>query len=232
MIVDFYRELGFLPHALVNYLLLLGWSLDDRTEFFSPNEMREHFSLERVNNAPASFDPQKLTAFQAHYMQSLPIKQKVAMVLPFLQKSGCIATPPPCNVSDRIRQVVSAAGDRLVVAGDILNYREFFTDDSDLAYESKAFEKRLVSAPESVNLLREFQGRLAEAPAFEAAELELLLKTFVSEKEIKIGQIVHALRVAVTGKAVGFGVFETLEILGQSACLARIDRALAKVTSH
>ena len=86
VIVDFYREVGFLPDAIINYLLLLGWSLDDRTEFFTRAEMIDHFSLERVNKSPASFDPQKLMAFQAHYMQQLPHKQKVARVLPYLQR--------------------------------------------------------------------------------------------------------------------------------------------------
>ena len=69
VIVDFYEQVGYLPDAVVNYLLLLGWSLDDKTEFMTREQMIENFSLERVNPAPASFDPTKLLAFQAHYMQ-------------------------------------------------------------------------------------------------------------------------------------------------------------------
>ncbi len=80
VIVDFYEQIGFLPDAVVNYLLLLGWSLDDKTEEFTREEMIEQFSLERVNKAPASFDPQKLLSFQERYMQQLPMKQKVARV--------------------------------------------------------------------------------------------------------------------------------------------------------
>src|SRR5262245_62905335 len=78
VIVDFYEQIGFLPDAILNYLLLLGWSLDDKTEEFSREEMIKLFSLERVNKAPASFDPQKLFAFQDRAMQKLPLKQKVA----------------------------------------------------------------------------------------------------------------------------------------------------------
>ena len=84
MIVDFYEQVGYLPDAIINYLLLLGWSLDDKTEFFTREEMIENFSLERVNKAPASFDPKKLWAFQDHYMQQLPLKQKVAKMLAVL----------------------------------------------------------------------------------------------------------------------------------------------------
>ena len=90
VIVDFYREVGYLPDAIINYLMLLGWSLDDKTEDFSRDEMIKHFTLERVTKAPASFDPKKLWAFQDRYMQRLPLKQKVAKMLPFLQKAGLV----------------------------------------------------------------------------------------------------------------------------------------------
>ena len=84
VIVDFYEQVGYLPDALLNYLLLLGWSLDDKTEEFSPEEMLRHFSLERVNKAPASFDLEKLMSFESRAMQQLPIKQRVAKAVPFL----------------------------------------------------------------------------------------------------------------------------------------------------
>ncbi len=76
VIVDFYEQVGYLPEAIINYLVLLGWSLDDKTEFISRQTMIDSFSLERVTKAPASFDPKKLWAFQDHYMQELPLKQK------------------------------------------------------------------------------------------------------------------------------------------------------------
>src|SRR5205807_9993369 len=72
VIIDFYEQVGYLPDALVNYLLLLGWSLDDKTEFFTRQQMINLFTLERVNKAAASFDPKKLFAFQERYMQQLP----------------------------------------------------------------------------------------------------------------------------------------------------------------
>src|SRR5204863_9971629 len=85
VIVDFYEQVGYLPDAIINYLVLLGWSLDDKAEDFTRQQMIELFSLERVNKAPASFDPKKLYAFQDHYMQELPIDQKIAMVTPYLE---------------------------------------------------------------------------------------------------------------------------------------------------
>jgi glutamyl-tRNA synthetase len=228
VIVDFYREIGFLPHAMLNYLLLLGWSLDDRTEYFSLEEMTSQFSLERVNKAPASFDPAKLLAFEAHYMQGVPLKQKVAMVLPYLQQANLVSTPPPCSVSDRLKLVLAAAGDRIVVAGDILDYAEFFQADDQLVYDEAAFDKRIRNADDAVELLQEFAAALSSCDDFTASQLEGQLKGFVEERDIKIGQIIHALRVAVTGKAVGFGMFETLEILGRESSVRRLERAVTQ----
>lgn len=229
VIVDFYREIGYLPDSLINYLLLLGWSLDDKTEEFTREEMIRHFSFQRVNKAPASFDPQKLAAFQARHMLAVPVKQKVAMVLPFLQKAGFVSSPPPCDVGPKLTQIVQAAGDRIKVAGDILEFPEFFVADDELAFDDKAFEKRLRKPPDAAELLSQFKNHLAATEPFDAAHLETTLKSFVESAGINIGQIIHALRVAVTGKAVGLGMFETLAILGRESSLARIERALSRI---
>ena len=227
VIVDFYEQIGFLPDALLNYLLLLGWSLDDQTEEFSREAMLRHFSLERVNKAPASFDPQKLWAFQDRAMQRLPMKQKVAKTLPFLQRAGWVSDPPPCDAGPYLTQILAAAGDRIKVAGDVLDYADFYIADDRLVYDEKTLDKRLRKAEGATELLTEFRGQLATVEPFAAEELERLLKVFVEAKGVKLGDLVHALRVAVTGKAVGFGLFETLAILGRERCLARIDRALS-----
>ena len=190
--------------------------------------MIANFSLERVNSSPASFDPQKLLAFQAYEMQQLPLDQKVALMLPFVERAGWVETPATAPQVARLQQIVEAAGDRLVIAGDILRYAEFFCEDAELVYDEGVIEKRLRKPADSAVLLGEFRQRLAAAPVFAAAELEQLLKDFVAEKHITLGHIIHALRVAVTGKGVGFGMFETLEILGKDATLARIDHALAR----
>ena len=229
VIVDFYEEVGFLADAVVNYLVLLGWSLDDKTEDFSREEMIEKFSLERVNKAAASFDPPKLLSFQERYMQKLEMKKKVAKCVPFLQKAGLIADPPDCNTAPRLTQILTAADDRVKVAGDILDFDTFFQSDEELQFDEKAFEKRIRKPEEAATLLKEFRDLLATANEFDAASLEKLLKDWVASKGIKIGQIIHALRVATTGTAVGFGVFDSLAILGKESCLARMDRALALI---
>ena len=223
VLVDFYRDIGFLPHALVNYLLLLGWSLDDHSEQFTIDQMIQEFSLERVVKSPASFDPAKLRAFQQREMDALPAKQKVALVLPFLQRAGLVDEPPACETGPYLGSIVAAAADRIAVAGDILEFDDFFAADDELQYDEKAIEKRLNKPTDARELLGQFRQRLEELESFTAEEIEVAMRQFVEEKERKIGELIHPLRIAVTGKAVGFGLFETLAILGQQRCLQRID---------
>ncbi len=227
VIVDFYREVGYLPEALINYLALLGWSLDDKTEDFSRAELIEAFSLERVNKAPASFDPARLSAFQARHMQALPTEEKVQRVLPFLEKAGLVEEPDADETRSKVARIVAAADDRIKTAGDILDYDYFFGADDQLAYDEKAFTKR-IRKPAAWDLLAKFKDRLTATEPFDAESLDVMMHAFVESEEIKIGQIIHAARVAVTGKAVGFGLFDTLAILGKETCVARIDRALGE----
>jgi glutamyl-tRNA synthetase len=227
VIVDFYEQVGYLPEAILNYLMLLGWSLDDKTEFLSRDEMIANFSLERVTKAPASFDPKKLWAFEDHYMQALPIKQKVARMLPYLQQAGLVPTPAPCEVGPKLSRIVEAAGDRLKVLGDILAYSEFFFRE-EVEFDEAAFDKQLRRAGAAA-LLARFKDRLATVEPFEPQPLEAALQAFLTDEGIKPGDIIHAVRVAVTGKSVGPGLYDCLAILGKPACLERIDRALARV---
>jgi glutamyl-tRNA synthetase len=227
VIVDFYEQVGYLPDAIVNYLALLGWSLDDRTEFFTRQAMIDNFSLERVNKAPASFDPKKLWSFQDHYMQELSIDERLRMTLPYLERAGVIVASASDADRARLRQVIQAAGDRIKVAGDILDFEDFFLPDDRLKYDEAAFEKQLRDDEAAARLAR-FRDRLAAAEAFDPPALEALLQKFVADEGIGVGRIIHAIRVAVTGKAVGFGLFETLSILGRDASTTRIDQATAR----
>ena len=225
VMVDFYRQVGFLPHALINYFLLLGWSLDGSTEFFTRDEMLAHFSLERINHAPASFDPAKLIAFQEHYMRQEPLERRVEHVLPFAQLAGWMPATPDEPQRQKLSQIVDAAGDRLVIGGDITSFDEFFQEDQSLTYDGKALSKRL-GTEEARERLRAVRDVLAGADCFDAAVLEQLIRQYIANAGIKMGDVIHAVRIAVTGKAIGAGMFETLAILGRESTLRRIDHTL------
>ncbi len=115
------------------------------------------------------------------------------------------------------------------MAGDILDYDDFFVADAQLTFDEATIEKRLRKAPGASQLLAKLRADLVDVEPFSAEHLERWMHEWVAKQGVKIGDIVHAVRVAVTGKAVGFGLFDTLVILGRERCLARIDRALALV---
>lgn len=224
VVVDFYKVVGFLPEAIVNYLALLGWSLDDRTEFFTREQLVQAFSLDRVNKAPASFDPKKLMAFQQRHMKDLPLDEKVNMVIPYLQRAGWISGEMTGPMRQRIAAVVTAAGERLRVAGEILNYPEFFLGDEEITYDPKDVQKRLQGS-EVGPRLDALVSFLETVESFTAEHLEAAIHRFVETQGIALGDVIHPLRVAVTGRSVGLGLFETLAILGRETVCRRLRLA-------
>ena len=137
-----------------------------------------------------------------------------------------LATDPAMRVY--VGHVIGAMGERLTLFSDVLNFDEFFLPDDRLPYDEKAFEKRL-RAPGAADRLREFREQLAAAEPFEPERLEELMKSFAESEGLKLGDIIHPVRVAVTGKATGIGMFDALALLGRQRVLRRIDRALERV---
>jgi glutamyl-tRNA synthetase len=227
VLVEFYRESGFLPEAVVNYLLLLGWSLDDRTEMFSREEMVRLFSLERVVRHEAGFDPDKLLAFQARYMNDLDPARKAELCMSFLLRAGVVAERSRA-VEERLAAVLRAAGDRIVIGGDILQFDGFFGTADQLQYDEESFEKRIRKDSRAGERLAEYRKFLAPATEWTPAALESGFKNWCAEAGLKPGDLIAALRIALTGQTQGFGLYDAMAILGRDECLARLDRALAR----
>ena len=229
VMVEYYERLGYLPAGILNALSRLGWSLDGSTEFMSIEDVIQNFTLERIVKAPAGFDPEKLQSFQQHWMNQLSLEDKVSGCLPFLVQARLL----PDNVDDSARslvgQVIQAVADRLRVFSDILDYKEFFVDDESMTFDEKPFQQRIRDASEAVGLLKSLSHELTTVTPFDATTLDKLVHDFVESQGVKIGQIVHALRVAITGKSVGVGLFDALAILGRERSLRRIERALKHV---
>ncbi len=219
-----YVERGYLPDALLNYLVRLGWSYDASQEIFSRVELIEKFALEKVNSSPASHDPDKLFWIEGEWMKTLPLEQKVEGVVPFLKAEGLVGEPLSSPEKARIEAVIQALGDRLKVFSDILKLgRYFFTPE--LTFEPDAVKKRLHK--EGVTeMLVEIQGLLNDVDRFDVPALEKAVHDYAERTGRKMGDVVNPLRVAVTGQGVGPGLYECLAILGRDACLSRITRTL------
>lgn len=228
VMVSYYETIGYLPEGVLNALARLGWSLDDKTEFLSLQTLVSSFTLERVIKGSAGFDPDKLQSYQAHWMNQLSREEKVAGCLPFLIQANLLPENPEAKVLEYVGRVIEILGERLVIFGDILEADDFFVPDDQLPFDEKAFEKRIAKPPEAVDRLKAYRELLAKTNDFTAPVLEALMKDYCEAEDIKLGDVIHAVRVATTGKAKGPGLFESLEVLGRERCLLRIDQAIVR----
>ncbi|MEX1230256.1 MAG: glutamate--tRNA ligase [Planctomycetaceae bacterium] len=228
VMVEYYERIGYLPQGVLNALARLGWSLDDKTEIMSLDEIVKNFTLDRVVKSPAGLDPDKLNSFQAHWMMQLPVDEKLAGCLPFLIAAKYIPAEPDDETKFYVSNIIGQLGERLKLFSDILEYDDFFVDDDKIIYDEKAFDKRL-RAPGAADLVREFAAEMEKNQSFNINDLDDLLHKFVEEKQLKLGDVIHPLRVAVTGKAVGMGLFQLLWLLGRERCLNRIRLSLARL---
>ncbi|MEM6366055.1 MAG: glutamate--tRNA ligase [Planctomycetota bacterium] len=221
VLVDFYREIGFTADALLNYLLLLGWSLDGETEKFSREEMIRQFNLERVNPAPASFDPAKLLSFQADAFVAISVDVRVERVTPFASAAGFLDSDT--NIQ-KLPAVVELAGDRLKVAGDIVDFAYLFVDQYEV--NEKAYQKRIVKPDDAIDLLSRLNLIWDRIDQWTAESIEEGIQAFCEEQSIGLGKIIHAIRVATTGAGGGFGMFDTLSLLSKEIVRQRIERVI------
>ncbi|MCA9085344.1 MAG: glutamate--tRNA ligase [Planctomycetaceae bacterium] len=231
VMVAYYREVGFLPAGVLNALSRLGWSLDDETENMSLQTVQDHFTLDRVVKSSAGLDPDKLMSYQTYWMSQLPADERLQGCLRFLKKAGLIDDSAGEEVVARVRQVMELAGDRLRVFGDILGFSEFFVSADQLSYDEKEFQKRLVKSDEAIDLLGNLRNLLAASDSFAAGPLHDTVDQFVTEQQLKFGQIAPLLRLSVSGRTKGADLFPMLELIGREECLQRIDRARGRAES-
>ena len=218
-----FTEDGYLPEALVNYLALLGWAYDDRTELFERDDLIAKFSLEKVSSKAAIFDYDKLQWMNAEYMKHRSIEDRVGLVIPHLEKAGLVGSPVDDEVRAYITRVVEAVGDRLKVAKQIPGLSGFFFKDT-VDYDPEAAEKflkRHYIGP-AFKILEE---RLRDLDPFEQKTIEPVMKALVSEMGLKTGDLFQPVRIALTGSRHSPGIYDVMMVLGMGRVLARLDHA-------
>lgn len=217
-----YREEGYLPEAMVNYLVRLGWSHKDQ-EIFSLPELIEKFSIEQVGASAAVFNPEKLIWLNAHYIKTGDPKRLAQLLLPHLERLGVRADQ--IDIA-RLEKIVVALRERTRTLKEMAESAVYFFVD-EITMDEKA-EKLLT--PESLSVLKAVRDRLIETP-FEHAPLEEAFRTISKTSGLKLAQIAQPVRAAVTGKTVSPGIFDVLMILGKDNALKRLDRQIAQLTA-
>ncbi len=220
-----YKDQGYISDALVNFLALLGWSPGSDEEVMSRERIIELFSLERINPANAVYDEARLEWMNNHYIiNRIDETRFLELVIPFVLNAGLISTDRYNNHKDWVNRVCLLMRPRLKVLKDIARAKYFFLEDFE--YEQKALDKYLNET--TISIMKRFKYILENLKDFEAKDIEDILRKFSIENQIKPKDLIHPLRVYITGTEAGPGLFETMELLGREICLSRISRMIGK----
>ncbi len=215
-----FRDSGYLPEALVNFMALLGWSYDDHTELFSMRQLIEDFTLDHIGKSPSVFDMSKLDWMNGHYIRALSVDELTGRLMPFLARAGL--TPDRAVV----REIVPLVQDRLKRLDEIADKTDFLFVDH-LEYAPKLLIGQKMTAAESFEALRTAGEILDGLPSFDdEAQMDYELRAAAERLGLKPAQFFGVLRVAVTGKTVTPPLIGTMRILGRDKTMKRIRQAL------
>jgi glutamyl-tRNA synthetase len=218
-----YREKGYLPDALLNFMALLGWSLDDKTEVMDRRTLQQNFSLERVVKSAAIFNIEKLDWMNGVYIRSLSEEQLCQALLDFWKAYPPTGIPQPIDQEYLVR-ILPLIHERLKNLAEAASLISFFFDDG-FTPNVKEMQKA-VDAPRAMPALSSALENLKAIPAFDAKTLEERLRALGEQLGLSPRQFFGLLRVAVTGVTVSPPLFETMEVLGRERCLRRITAAI------
>ncbi|MEM7262802.1 MAG: glutamate--tRNA ligase [Planctomycetota bacterium] len=217
-----YRELGYLPEAMINFLVRMGWSLDDKTEIFSIDDLIKNFGLGSVSKSGAAYDIKKLEHLGGHYIREAELPRIVDLAVPMLDKEGF-------DVSDRerIEKIIELERERVSRVGEIPERRYYFEDPTE---PDKGAKKALRKKKDSAPLMPRYAESLAAAfpdgwGVNDHEALEEHGKKFTEEAEVGLGDLAQPVRALVSGRAATPGLFEVLAILGKETVIRRLGKA-------
>ena len=225
-----FREDGFLPETLINFLALLGWSLDDKTEVMTREELIKNFTLERVNKTGAIFDYEKLKWMNGIYIRKLEPELFVHLTLPFLERYFPPEIERPLDVN-YVHQIAPLIRERISTLKEAATYADFFFLD-ELKYDSTMLIGKKMTAETTLTALKAAEEKLSSLDNFNKESLEDALRQLAGSLGIKAGELFNPLRVATTARDAAPPLFETMAVLGKERCLKRIRAALAKLAGN
>ncbi len=224
--VQAYRETGYLPDALLNYLVRLGWSYGDQ-EIFSKDELIEKFSFENIGKAAAVFNPEKLLWMNAEYIKARKPEDLIDEVMPFLMDKGIVESESTVDREWLAKAIVTLQerSKTLVELADSLRY---YIVES-VEYEEKARSKFLNE--ESLPYIVDLKNSLEGLEEFEHDALEQIFKSLLEKHDIKLKKLAQPVRVVMTGDTKSPGIFELLDVIGKEKAINRLNRAIEVIKS-
>jgi glutamyl-tRNA synthetase len=215
-----YRESGYLPDAFINMLALLGWNPGSEKEIFTMDELVEAFSFDRVGKSGSKFDPEKAKWFNHHYLANLPNEDAARLLVAILNEKGINTT------SDYAGQVCAMVKERAVLIPDLWDQSWFFFQAPE-SFDEKVIQK--FWKPETPALLTKISALLEDTSDFSVENLDNVVKGFIQNNNLGMGQIMNTLRLVLVGGSFGPGVAAIISLLGKDETVNRIAKALEKL---
>jgi glutamyl-tRNA synthetase len=221
-----YRDQGFLPEGLLNYLALLGWSIADDRDVFGMAEMVEVFEIGRVNPNPARFDIKKCEAINGSHVRALAVEELQGRLIPFFQKAGLISDPPTAEELEKLTEATPLVHERITLLPEAVDMLRFlFIADADFAIDDADRAKNLDDA--GITTVRAAREALEALPSWDTESIEAALRdALVEGLGLKPRLAFGPVRVAITGSRISPPLFESLELLGREKSLERLAAVL------
>ncbi len=226
-----FRERGYLPDALVNFIALLGWSLDDKTEIFSLDELISSFDLTRVNRAACVFSYEKLDWFNGVYIREKGPTELYDLFLPYIVDAGLVPEDDPHRDRNYLLRIIPLVTERIKHLSEVSDQVALFFDEGYSPPGRETLVQKKLSSADSIRILDLCVSSVQNIEKFEDKEIETALRSLVDTSEYKTGQIFMTIRVAVTGKTVSPGLFETMRVIGKERVLKRLQKSLSVLKS-
>ena len=220
-----FREEGYLPQAILNYLALVGWAYDDKREFFAKKELEELFSLEKLNKGSAVFDVKKLIWFNGHYIREMGVNKLKDLLLPYLIQDGIVSDPPTERQLSVVDGAMPLVQERLRLLPDVSELVRFLLEDPGSPSAEELVPKKMDPA-DALALLREGRKLLSGLDLQNDEQSEMSFRQKAEQLDVKLGALLMPLRVAITGSSVSLPLFGSIRLLGTNTSIERVDRAL------
>jgi glutamyl-tRNA synthetase len=218
-----YRDMGYVPDALVNYLVRLGWSYGDQ-EIFGRAELTEKFSLENVGKAAGVYNAEKLEWVNFQYLKAMPVEELAEAVKPFIAAKGC-----PIPGDDAwLARMVATLRERAKTLVELVDAAQFYLSPT-VSIDEAAARKFL--KPDVAEPLRVLRGALAALAPWNTETLHACFEAVIGRFGLSLGKLAQPVRVAMTGGTASPGIFEVLDVLGKDRALERLDRAIERISA-
>jgi glutamyl-tRNA synthetase len=221
--VQEFRDEGYLPEALLNYLALLGWSSGEDRDLWILKELVEEFSLDGISRSPAIYDIEKLTWMNGHYLGNISSKRLLNLIKDQNQMQKYLSEYP----REYLLRVLDLVGNRVKTLNEIPAAMQYFCEDVD-NYDAKGVAKHFKKA-NAVDILNTVIDIVEDAPQFEASVIEDLLREQAEIMQLKAAELIHPTRLALSGRTNTPGLFEVMGLLGREKCLQRLKKAVAHI---